>query len=64
MQNRFKSRVLWVAVLAQIVSVIGLVGGWEAIGITSEVFQGVATAILEILTLLGVLNNPTDGENW
>jgi uncharacterized membrane protein len=58
-QSRFKSYVMWAAIVSQIVAVAGLLGLWDKIGITSETFQGVATAVLEILTLFGVLNNPT-----
>jgi uncharacterized membrane protein len=59
-QSRWKSYVMWAAVISQIVAIVGLVGGWDAIGITSDIFQGVATAILEMLTLFGVINNPTN----
>lgn len=58
-QSRWKSYVMWAAIVSQIVAIIGLVGGWDTIGITSDTFQGVLTAILEILTLFGVINNPT-----
>jgi len=63
-QNRFKSPVMWAAVIAQVVAIIGLAGGWATLGITSDVFQGVATGVLEILTLVGVLNNPTDSTKF
>lgn len=58
-QSRWKSYVMWAAVIAQIVSIFGLLGLWDKIGMTSTTFQGVATAILETLTLFGILNNPT-----
>ena len=57
-QSRWKSYVMWAAIVSQIIAIVGLVGGWDKIGITSDTFQGVATAILEMLTLLGVVNNP------
>jgi uncharacterized membrane protein len=63
-QNRFRSPVLWAAVAAQIISIIGLVGGWDAIGVSDSVVKSVVTAVLEILTLIGILNNPTDGTKW
>jgi uncharacterized membrane protein len=59
-QSRWKSYVMWAAVVSQIVVIVGLVGGWDAIGITSDTFQGVATAILEMLTLFGIINSPTN----
>jgi uncharacterized membrane protein len=63
-QNRYRSPVLWAAVAAQIISVIGLVGGWDAIGVSDSVVKGVVTAVLEILTLVGILNDPTNKVGW
>ena len=60
MQNRLKSKVVWLAVLAQIVLVLGLYATPEL----TENVKIVATAIIEILTVVGILNNPTDKENW
>lgn len=59
-QNRFKSVVLWTAVLAQVMSIAGLVGLWDLIGLSSDTFQGIMTAALQILVIFGVLNNPTN----
>lgn len=59
MQNRWKSKVVWLAVLAQILVIVGLfVPG------IAESIKIVGTAIIEILTLFGILNNPTDKDNF
>jgi len=58
-QNRFRSYLMWAAIIAQVAVIFGFLGMWDKLGITSDVFKGVATAILEILTLIGVINNPT-----
>ncbi|SMC60014.1 phage holin [Papillibacter cinnamivorans] len=63
-QPRWRSYVMWAAIIAQVVTLFGLLGLWDRIGITSDVFQGIATAILEILTLIGVINNPTSRTGW
>lgn len=63
-QPRWRSYVMWTAIIAQVVTLFGLLGLWDKIGLTSDVFQGVATAILEILTLVGVINNPTSRTGW
>ncbi len=55
MQNRLKSTVVWVAVLSQILLIIGLISP----GITDSV-KIVGSAVIEILTLFGILNNPTN----
>ncbi|MFA6718290.1 MAG: phage holin [Prevotella sp.] len=58
-QSRWKSAVMWAAIVAQVVGVIGLLGLWDKLGMTSDTLQGVATAVITVLTLIGVLNNPT-----
>ena len=59
MQNRFKSAVVWGAVLAQVLLIIGLVNP----DITDEI-KLVGGAVIEILTLFGILNNPTNKEGF
>lgn len=59
MQERWKSKVVWLAVLAQILIIIGVfVPG------IAEPIKIVGTAIIEILTVVGILNNPTDKNNF
>ena len=61
-QNRLKSKVLWAAVAAQIVSLLLALGIIDTtLGATvNEITAGV----LQLLVLFGVLNNPTDGESF
>ena len=59
MKNRFTSPVVWAAVLAQVLLIIGLF----APSITDTV-KVVGFAVIEILTLFGVLNNPTNGDGF
>ena len=58
MQSRFKSKVVWFAVLAQVIVVLQLTGVLEISQI--EIINGVVTAVIQTLVLFGVLNNPTD----
>lgn len=61
-QNRWKSPVVWAAVVAQGLTILLTLGV-----ITTGLSEALDTAIagaLQILTILGVLNNPTDGENF
>lgn len=60
-QNRFKSPVLWTAIAAQILSLLVTIGVIDIS--TSEAIEGVAVALLNLLTVFGVLNNPTDKAN-
>ena len=57
-QNRFKSPVLWSALVAQILSMLMVLGVIDT-GL-GDVIEGVIAAVLELLVAFGVLNNPTD----
>lgn len=57
-QNRWKSPVLWAAIVAQVLSILLMVG---AIDIAmSDLVNQVAGGVLQLGVLVGVLNNPTD----
>jgi uncharacterized membrane protein len=62
MQNRFKSPVLWAAIVAQVVSILLMVGVIN-VGLGDTVNQ-VAGGIIQLLVLVGVLNNPSDGTKF
>lgn len=57
--KRLKSPVVWGCVIAQIVLIIAVFSST-----TSETVKSIATPIIEILTLFGILNNPTDRGNF
>lgn len=61
-QNRWKSPVLWMSVVAQILGILVMTGVIDT-GLTETVNQ-VAAGVLQLLVLVGVLNNPTDKKNW
>lgn len=56
-QNRFKSPVLWSAIVAQVLALLMTVGVIDT-GV-SEAVEAVFTAILNLLGVFGILNNPT-----
>ena len=58
-KERLKSKVVWLAVLAQVLIIIGVF-----VPNISDTIKVVGASILEILTLFGVLNNPTDRYNF
>ena len=59
MKERLTSKVVWVAVLAQIILIITLY-----MPDIAEPLKITGTAIIEILTCFGILNNPTDKEKF
>lgn len=56
-QNRWKSAPLWIALAAQLIGLLTVVGVVDA-G-QGDVLNGVIVALCEALTAFGVLNNPT-----
>lgn len=61
-QNRFYSPVVWIAVVSQILSILIIMG---VINIAQqEAINQVAAAILQILTVFGILNDPTSPDQF
>ena len=61
-RNRFKSPVLWSTLVAQLLSILLAIGVID-IG-QSSIVNTIAAAILEILTIFGILNNPTSKDSF
>ncbi|MDE6123754.1 MAG: phage holin family protein [Eubacterium sp.] len=59
MKTRLKSPVVWLAVLAQICVIITLF-----VPDIENTVKTVGVCIIEILTLFGILNNPTDEKSF
>jgi uncharacterized membrane protein len=62
MQNRFKSKVTWATIAALILSMLVTTGALQPT--QSVVINGVAVALLDALVVFGILNNPTNKENF
>ena len=60
--DRIKSPVVLAAIAAQVLSILVMLGVIDT-GM-SEALNGLAVAVLEALTVFGVLNNPTDKEHF
>lgn len=61
-QNRLKSKVVWIAILAQVVIILQVTNVLQVSDI--EIVNTVATAIIQALVLVGILNNGTDPNNF
>lgn len=59
-QNRFKSWALWTSVAALIVFCVKQFGGLDI----SETVNGLLDVLLPILVGFGIVNNPTDAQNF
>mgnify|MGYP007011824998 CR=1 FL=1 len=61
-QNRWRSKVLWASLIAQVVSIL-LLTGVVSTG-QADMINQVAAMLLQIGVIVGVINNPTDKEHW
>lgn len=61
-QDRLKSKVVWLAVLAQLVIIAQVTGILTISDI--EIINVSVTAVIQILVLMGILNNPVDKNNF
>lgn len=61
MQNRFKSKVLWVSIVSQI---LALLIALDVIDLAvSDAIKAIAVSVCELLVTFGILNNPTNSQN-
>ena len=63
-KTRLKSWAVWLSVLGAVGVILNALGLFEAWGITSDAWQNIITAVGSILVGFGILNNPTDRENF
>ena len=61
-QNRFKSPVVWAAVVAQILTILFVL---DVITVAhQETINQVVAAVLQLLIAFGVINNPTTQDKF
>lgn len=63
-QNRFKSWALWVSVAGALWTIASALGLTERIGVQEGTYKTILDAIGAILIAFGIVNNPTDKENF
>jgi len=64
MQNRFKSKYLWLAIFALVSFILKNWGLFEVVGLNADSFNELTDLVLALLVALGIVNNPTDKEKW
>jgi len=61
-QNRFKSPVVWAAVVAQILTILIVV---DVINVSQqEAINAVVASVLQLLVAFGILNSPTNADKF
>lgn len=64
LKGRLKSWAVWTAIIGLVSVICSAFGVWDALGIDSDAFDGIATAIGSVLTAFGILNNPTSTDSF
>ena len=62
--SRFRSWATWVAVAGAVWVLLSAFGVPEKLGITSDGWNGALNALGALLTVFGIVNNPTDREKF
>lgn len=62
-QRRWKSWPMWLGILSALWMLASALGLPQKIGLTNDSYNNIVSAIGTILTLFGVVNNPTDSDN-
>lgn len=61
-QNRFKSPVVWAAVVAQILTILIVL---DVINVSQqEAINAVVASVLQLLVAFGILNSPTSADRF
>ena len=63
-KSRLKSWAVWLSILGAVGVILNALGLFDEWGITSDAWQNIITAVGSILVGFGILNNPTDRENF
>lgn len=63
-QPRWKSWAVWASVLGALGLALQAMGVLEALGLSTDEYNAVVTAIGTILVTFGILNNPTDKSHF
>lgn len=63
-QNRWKSPVVWTSLAALLFFVLKTWGLFEWTGLSKDSFDQLISLIVAVLAAFGVLNNPTDPQNF
>jgi uncharacterized membrane protein len=63
-QSRWTSKVMWAAVVGQVISLMQLTGAFAKMGLDAGTVGDVAAGVIQLLVIIGVLNDPTNPEGF
>lgn len=62
--NKWRNKGLWVSLASFILLIFQIYGLLPKLGLTSETFNTIVNGILGILTIAGIISNPTSGTGF
>lgn len=63
-QSRWKSKLMWAAIIAQVIAIGQLTGIWQSIGVDAGKLGDVLAALLQLGVIVGLINDPTNQTGW
>ena len=63
-RQRLKSKTVWAGILAQLAVIADMIYKIVSVGWDISLGEGIVFALLEIVTLFGVFNNPTSADEF
>ena len=63
-QPKWRSKVMWSAVVSQLYIIADVVGLWDTVGLEKNVVVTIVTAILALLVIVGVVNDSGNAQDW
>jgi len=63
-QSRWKSAILWSAIAAQLIALLQLTGVFAKMGLDAGYIGNVCATVLQLLVIIGVVNNPSDAAKF
>ncbi|MDR3552201.1 MAG: phage holin [Clostridia bacterium] len=63
-QSRWKSKVLWASLAAQVIALLQLLGVFAKLGLNAGTVGNIVAGLLQLFVIFGVLNDPTTADGF
>jgi len=63
-QSRWKSYLMWSAIAAQVITILQLTGALAKMGLDAGYVGDLVASFLQLLVIVGIINNPTNKTAW
>jgi uncharacterized membrane protein len=63
-QSRWRSKVMWAAIAANLIALLQLTGALSRLGIDAGKLGDAVAIVLAMLSNIGIINDPTNRTGW